>query len=78
MFIQLTNPSKAIIGFIAESKKKDIKYYEIKKNIGSEISNYLIELVDKGALVKKERGKYSIKDNMFREYLRTFKPYKRI
>jgi len=77
IFNQLSRTAKNIVTFISENDENAVKYGDIKEHIGSEVSNYLGELMEKNILEKKERGEYSIRDRMFREFLRLFRPNSR-
>lgn len=78
MYETASNEEKKILAIIAESNSDVLTYKEIKenKNIKSEPSKVLRNMVGKNLILKETRGKYKLRDEMFREYLRTLKPYK--
>lgn len=78
MYETAANEEKKILAIIAESKFNVLAYKEIKesKNIKSEPSKVLKNMVEKNLIIKEARGRYKLRDKMFREYLRTLKPYK--
>lgn len=78
MYEKSTNEEKKILGLMAESDKEILSYNEIKKglNLKSEPSFWLKTMLDKNLIIKKARGKYQLRDRIFKEYLKTFKPYK--
>jgi hypothetical protein len=45
-------------------------------NLKSEPSTLLKRMLEKNLIVRKERGKYKLRDRVFKEYLRKTKPYK--
>jgi AAA+ ATPase superfamily predicted ATPase len=78
MYETAANEEKKILAIIAESNSKILSYKEIKENkkIKSEPSKVLRNMVEKNLILKESRGKYKLRDEMFREYLKTLKPYK--
>lgn len=78
MYETASNEEKKILAIIAESISDVLTYKEIKenKNIKSEPSKVLRNMALKNLILKEARGKYKLRDKMFKEYLRTLKPYK--
>lgn len=72
-----TNEEKKILGLMAESDNEVLSYKEIKNyiNLKSEPSYWLQTMLDKNLIIKKSRGKYKLRDRIFKEYLRILKPY---
>lgn len=77
MYEKATGEEKKILALMAESDGEVLSYKEIKKglNLKSEPSFWLKTMTDKNLIVKKERGKYHLRDKLFKEYLRVLKPY---
>ena len=77
MYETAANEEKKILAIIAESDSDVLTYKEIKenKNIKSEPSKVLKNMALKNLILKEARGKYKLRDKMFRGYLRTLKPY---
>ncbi len=77
MYEKATNEERKILGLMAESDKEVLSYKEIKNglNLKSEPSFWLKTMLDKNLIIKKERGKYHLRDKIFKEYLRLLKPY---
>ena len=77
MYEKATSEERKILGLMAESDKEVLSYKEIKKglNLRSEPSFWLKTMLDKNLIIKKERGKYHLRDKIFKEYLRALKPY---
>jgi AAA+ ATPase superfamily predicted ATPase len=77
MYEKATPEERKILGLMAESDKEVLSYKEIKKglNLKSEPSFWLKTMLDKNLIIKKERGKYHLRDKIFKEYLRALKPY---
>jgi predicted AAA+ superfamily ATPase len=77
MYEKATHEERRILGLMAESDKEVLSYKEIKKglNLKSEPSFWLKTMLDKNLIIKKERGKYHLRDKIFKEYLRALKPY---
>jgi AAA+ ATPase superfamily predicted ATPase len=77
MYEKSTNEERKILGLIAESDKDILSYKEIKDGLDlkSEPSSWLRSMVEKNLILKKSRGKYQLRDRLFKEYLRTIKPY---
>ena len=78
MYETASNEEKKILAIIVEGDSDVLTYKEIKenKNIKSEPSKVLRNMVGKNLILKETRGKYKLRDKMFREYLRALKPYK--
>ncbi|BDZ66588.1 AAA family ATPase [Methanobacterium ferruginis] len=78
MYETAANEEKKILAIIAENNSDVLAYKEIKenKNIKSEPSKVLKNMIEKNLILKEARGRYKLRDEMFREYLRTLKPYK--
>ena len=77
MYEKATHEERRILGLMAESDNEVLSYKEIKKglNLKSEPSFWLKTMSDKNLIIKKERGKYHLRDKIFKEYLRALKPY---
>jgi predicted AAA+ superfamily ATPase len=73
MYEKATNEERKILKLLAEKNENIISYKEIKEglNIKSEPSSWLRNMVDKNILVRKTRGKYQLRDRLFKEYLKT-------
>lgn len=78
MYEKSTNEERKILGLMAESDEEVLSYKEIKNGLGlkSEPSFWLETMVNKNLIIKKTRGKYHLRDRIFKEYLRILKPYK--
>jgi len=78
MYEKAANEEKKILAILAENNSDVLTYKEIKENksINSEPSKVLKNMVEKNLIIKEARGRYKLRDKMFREYLRTLKPYK--
>jgi AAA+ ATPase superfamily predicted ATPase len=74
MYEKSTNEERKILGLIAESDKDILSYKEIKDGLDlkSEPSSWLRSMVEKNLILKKSRGKYQLRDRLFKEYLRTY------
>jgi AAA+ ATPase superfamily predicted ATPase len=77
MYEKSTGEERKILGLMAESDKEVLSYKEIKNglNLKSEPSFWLRAMLDKNLIIKKARGKYNLRDKIFKEYLRALKPY---
>ncbi len=77
MYEKATNEERKILGLMAENDKEVLSYNEIKNGLDltSEPSYWLRTMIDKNLIIKKSRGKYHLRDRVFKEYLRTLKPY---
>ncbi len=73
MYENAANEEKKILDIFIESESDILTYKEIKenKNIKSEPSKLLKTMVEKNLILKKSRGKYKLRDKMFKEYLKT-------
>lgn len=69
---------RKILAIFAESDFDVLTYKTIKesKDIKSEPSRMLKNMTNKNILIKESRGKYRLRDKMFKEYLRTNTSYK--
>lgn len=69
---------RKILAIFAESDFDVLTYKTIKesKDIKSEPSRMLKNMTNKNLLIKESRGKYRLRDKMFKEYLRTNTSYK--
>ena len=78
MYETSSNEEKKILAIMAESKTELLNYTEIKRNYESksEPSIFLKNMVNKNLIIKEARGKYKLRDKMFRQYLKTLHPYK--
>jgi AAA+ ATPase superfamily predicted ATPase len=78
MYEKSSNEERNILGLMAENPKEILSYKEIKEGLKlkSEPSFWLRAMVNKNLIIKKSRGKYCLRDRLFKEYLRTFKPYR--
>ena len=78
MYEKSSNEEKKMLAIFAESNSNVLVYTEIKenKNIKSETSKLLRIMIEKNLIIKESRGKYKLRDRMFKEYLKTEKPYK--
>ncbi|MEW5936325.1 MAG: ATP-binding protein [Candidatus Thermoplasmatota archaeon] len=77
MYKGISNGAKRVLAAMVESRKRTLRYSEIKRLAGSEVSVYLSELNEKNLIVKDGRGKYRARDRLFAEYLHSHKPYMR-
>lgn len=77
MYEKATNEERKILASMAENDKEILSYTEIKtaSNLKSEPSPWLRKMVEENLIVKKARGKYKLRDKIFKEYLRMTKPY---
>ena len=73
MYEKASKEEKRILCFMAENDSNVLSYKEIKKklNLKSEPSRYLQSMMGKYLISKVSRGKYKLRDTMFKEYLRT-------
>ncbi len=78
MYEKSTNEERKILGLMAESHEDILSYNEIKEGLDSksEPSSWLRNMEKKNTIVKRSRGKYQLRDRIFKEYLKTMKPYK--
>jgi uncharacterized protein len=77
MYEKATSEERKILGLMAESDNEVLSYKEIKKglNLKSEHSFWLKTMSNKNFIIKKERGKYHLRDKLFKEYLGALKRY---
>ncbi len=77
MYEKSSNEERKILAIFAESSSNILAYKEIKeiKSTKSEPSRILKNMVEKNLLIKESRGKYRLRDKMFKEHLTTDKPY---
>lgn len=77
MYEKSTNEERKILGLMAESDEEVLPYKKIKEdsNLKSEPSAWLRSMLEKNLIIKRARGKYQLRDRMFKEYLRIMKPY---
>ncbi|MBP2045191.1 hypothetical protein [Methanobacterium aggregans] len=78
MYERAANEEKKILTIMAENGSDVLSYKFIKenKNIKSEPSKVLSNMIGKNLILKEARGRYKLRDKMFKEYLKTSKPYK--
>ncbi|MBZ2164468.1 ATP-binding protein [Methanobacterium spitsbergense] len=72
MYENAANEEKKILDIFIESDSDILVYKEIKENenIKYEPSKVLKTMVEKNLILKKSRGKYKLRDKMFKEYLK--------
>ena len=72
LFSKATTEERKILCLMAESEDMILSYSYIKDNanIKSEPSGLLKNLVDKNMIIKPSRGKYKLKNNLFKLYLK--------
>jgi len=77
MYERAANEEKKILAIMAENGSDVLSYKSIKenKNIKSEPSKVLSNMIGKNLILKEARGRYKLRDKMFKEYLKTSKPY---
>lgn len=77
MYEKSTNEEKKILGLMTESDKEFLSYKNIKEGLDltSEPSYWLKTMLDKNLIIKRSRGKYRLRDRVFKAYLSTLKPY---
>jgi len=75
MYEKSTNEERKILGLLAESNENTLSYKEIKEGLDlkSEPSSWLRNMVNKNLILKKTRGKYQLRDKLFKEYLKSIK-----
>lgn len=73
MYEKATNEERKILGLMAENDKEFLSYKEIKEGLDltSEPSYWLKTMLKKNLIIKPFRGKYKLRDKIFKEYLRT-------
>jgi len=72
-----TSEERVILQIFTETMKKEIPFTQIDKKTKINPSAYLKRLTENNILIKTRRGVYSLQDQMFKEYLQTYKPYQR-
>ncbi len=77
MYEKSTGEERKILGLMAESDEEVLSYKDIKEGLDlkSEPSFWLKTMMEKNLIIKKARGKYHLRDRIFKEYLRVLKPY---
>jgi uncharacterized protein len=75
MYEKASSEEKKILAMFSESNSNVLAYKEIKENRKSQPSQVLQSMIKKNLLIKESRGKYKLRDKMFKDYLRTDKPY---
>lgn len=79
MYEKSSSEERRILALMAENKSDVLSYKEIKENNPkkSEPSSLLRNMTEKNLILKESRGKYKLRDRMFKEYLRTTKIYEK-
>jgi len=72
-----TPEERVILRIFTETKEKEIPFTQIDRKTKINPSVYLKRLTENNILIKTRRGVYSLQDQMFKEYLQTYKPYQR-
>ena len=75
MYDGISLGSRKILAIMAESTERNLRYSELQEGTQGVITSYLDELIKGNAIVREKRGSYRLRDKLFTEYLRTFKPY---
>ena len=75
LFSKSTTEERKILCLMAESDKTILSYSYIKENanLNSEPSALLKNLVNKNMIIKPSRGKYKLKNNLFKLYLQNLR-----
>ena len=75
LFSKSTTEERKILCLMAESDKTILSYSHIKENanLNSEPSALLKNLVNKSMIIKPSRGKYKLKNNLFKLYLQNLR-----
>ena len=75
LFSKSTTEERKILCLMAESDKTILSYSHIKENanLNSEPSALLKNLVNKNMIIKPSRGKYKLKNNLFKLYLQNLR-----
>ena len=75
LFSKSTTEERKILCFMAENDETVLSYSYIKENanLKSEPSALLKNLVNKNMIIKPSRGKYKLKNNLFKLYLQNLK-----
>ena len=75
MYDDMSLGARKILATMAESTKRNLRYSELQEGSQGIITSYLDELIKGNAIVREQRGSYRLRDKLFTQYLRTFKPY---
>ena len=72
LFAKFTTEERKILCLMAESDETILSYFYIKENahLNSEPSALLKNLINKNMIIKASRGKYKLKSNLFKLYLK--------
>lgn len=75
LFSKSTTEERKILCLMAESDETILSYSYIKNNanINSEPSSLLKNLINKNMIIKPARGKYKLKNNLFKLYLQNLR-----
>lgn len=75
LFSKSTTEERKILSLMAESNETILTYSYIKENanLNSEPSALLKNLIKKDMIIKPSRGKYKLKDNLFKLYLQNLR-----
>ena len=75
LFAKSTTEERKILCLMAESEETVLSYSYIKENanLNSEPSALLKNLVNKNLIIKPSRGKYKLKNNLFKLYLQNLR-----
>ena len=75
LFSKSTTEERKILCLMAESDETVLSYSYIKENanLNSEPSALLKSLVNKNMIIKPSRGKYKLKNNLFKLYLKNLR-----
>ena len=72
MYENAANEERKILDIFIESDSDILSFKEINENesIRSVPSKFLKTMTEKNLIIKKSRGKYKLRDKMFKEYLK--------
>ena len=75
LFSKSTTEERKILCLMAESEETVLSYSYIKENanLNSEPSSLLKSLINKNMIIKPTRGKYKLKNNLFKLYLKNLR-----
>lgn len=75
LFSKSTTEERKILCLMAESDETILSYSYIKENanLNSEPSALLKSLINKNMIIKPTRGKYKLKNNLFKLYLKNLR-----
>ncbi|MDO5824076.1 MAG: ATPase, partial [Methanobrevibacter sp.] len=75
LFAKSTTEERKILCLMAESEETILSYSYIKENahLNSEPSALLKSLINKNMIIKPARGKYKLKNNLFKLYLKSLR-----